>query len=163
MKKIIPLLTLLLIGLACEKSYENKIVNNDNEANFCSIFNSPERYESKVFQTKAIVLGFHTFIFYNSQCLEQNKVLALEMSYESRQKIGEVISSNKINYKTDFLNNNFYAEINVLGELKKNDENEKDVFRPKYKFFVNEIKDISILSEEIYPSEEARGEKNVKQ
>jgi hypothetical protein len=64
---------------------------------------------------------------------------------------------------TNFLNNNLYAEITVLGELKENDEKETDVFHPKYKFFINEIKNVNILSEEIYPSEEARGVRTVKQ
>jgi len=157
MKKQILLLSLLLFALACEKAQENKLLINENEVNFCSIVDSPEKYKSKVTQTKAIVLGYHTFIFYNSQCLEQSKVLALGMSYEARRKIVEALHANKINYKTGFLNNNLYAEITVFGELKENDEKETDVFHPKYKFFVNEVKNVNILSEEIYPSEEARG------
>ncbi|MEJ7700144.1 MAG: hypothetical protein WKF71_10930 [Pyrinomonadaceae bacterium] len=68
-----------------------------------------------------------------------------------------------MNYKTSFLNNNLYAEITVSGELKKNDENEPEVFHPKYKFFVNEIKNVNILPEEIFPNDEARGAKIVKQ
>jgi hypothetical protein len=163
MKKRILLLSLLLFALACEKTQETKISIDENEVNFCSLVDSPEKYKSKVIQTKAIVLGYHTFIFYSSQCLEQDKVLALKMSYESRHKIGEALNANKINYKTNFLNNNLYAEITVLGELKENDEKETDVFHPKYKFFVNEIKNVNILSEEIYPSEEARGVRTIKQ
>ena len=162
MKKRILLLSLLLFALACEKAQENKLSINENEVNFCSLVDSPEKYKSKVIQTKAIVLGYHTFIFYNSQCLEQSKVLALKMSYESRHKIGEALYANKIKYKTSFLNNNLYAEITALGELKENDEKEPDMFHPKYKFFVNEIKNVNILSEEIYPSEEARGVREVR-
>ena len=74
-----------------------------------------------------------------------------------------LINEKKVNYKTSFLNNNLYAEITVLGELKDNDEKEPDVFHPNYKFFVNEIKNVNILSEEIYPSEEARGVRIIKQ
>lgn len=159
MKKRILLLSLLIFALACEKAQENKLSINENEVNFCSLVDSPEKYKSKVIQTKAIVLGYHTFIFYNSQCLEQSKVLALEMSYESRRKIGEALNAKRINYKASFLNNNLYAEITVLGELKENHEKESFVwmFHPNYKFFVNEVKNVNILSEEIYPSEEARG------
>jgi hypothetical protein len=163
MKKQILLLSFLLFALACEKTQENKLSINENEVNFCSFVDSPEKYKAKVIQTKGIVLGYHTFIFYSRQCLEQDKVLALEMDYESRHKIGEALYANKINYKTSFLNNNLYAEITVLGELKENDEKETDVFHPKYKFFVNEIKNVNILLEEIYPSEEARGVRTVKQ
>ena len=113
----------------------------------------PKKYESKIIQTKAIVLGFHHFIFYNNQCLEQSKVTALEMNYESRRKLTEAIQANKVNYKTNFLNNNLYAEITVSGELRENnDKEELGEFHPKYKFFVNEINNVHILSEEIFPS-----------
>ena len=162
MKKQILLISLLLFGLTCEKNRENKSSINENEVNFCSIVDSPEKYKAKVIQTKAIVLGFHTFIFYSSQCLERDKVLALEMNYESRQRIGEALNAKKINYKHSFLNNNFYAEITILGELKDNDEKETDVFHPKYKLFVNEIKNVTILSEEIFPNEETRGVEIIK-
>jgi hypothetical protein len=162
MKKRILLLSLLLFALACEKAQENKLSINENEVNFCLIVDSPEKYKSKVIQTNAIILGYHTFIFYNSQCLEQNKVLALEMSYESRRKILESMDARKINYKASILNNNIYAEVEVLGELKENDEKEIDMFHPKYKFFVNEIKNVKILSEEIFPNDEAIGLTKIK-
>jgi hypothetical protein len=84
------------------------------------------------------------------------------VSYESRRKIFEVVDTNKTNYKTSFLNNNIYAEIEVLGELKENDEKELEVFHPRYKFFVNEIKNVNILSEEILPNDKAMGAKIVK-
>ncbi len=163
MKKQFLILSFLLFALACEKVQENKVIINENEINFCSLVDFPEQYESKIIQTKAIVLGFHTFIFYSGQCLEQDRVTALEMNYEFRTKLFEAIEANKVNYKTSFLNNNLYAEITVSGELKKNDENEPEVFHPKYKFFVNEIKNVNILPEEIFPNDEARGAKIVKQ
>ncbi len=147
----------LLLCFACEKVPENKSLTNENQVNFCSLVDAPQKYESKIIQTKAIVLGYHTFIFYNSQCLEQSKVLALEMSYESRRKIGEALNAKRTNYKTSFLNNNLYAEIIVLGELKENDESLPEVFHPTYKFFVNEIKNVNVLSEEVFPTDEARG------
>ncbi len=84
------------------------------------------------------------------------------MSYEARRKIFEAMDANKINYKTDFLNNNIYAEIEVSGELEVNDEKETEVFHPKYKFFVNEIKNVKLLSEEIFPNDESRGLRKVK-
>lgn len=157
MTKRILLLILLLFIFACYKAQKNKLSINENEASFCTIVDSPEKYKSKVIQTKAIVLGYHTFIFYDSKCLERSKVLALEMSYETRIKIGEAINAKKTNYKTSFLNNNLYAEITVLGELKENDESAKEIFHPKYKLFVNEIKNITIPSEEIFPNDETRG------
>ena len=121
-----------------------------------------QKYKSSVIQTKAIVLGYHTFIFYSDKCLEQERVLALEMSYESRQKIGEARNANKVKYKTDLLNSNLYSEITVLGELKENtEENALEPHHLKYKFFVKEIKEINILTEEIYPSEKAREVENL--
>jgi hypothetical protein len=137
---------------ACKKTEENKLISNENEINFCSLVEIPQKYNSRIIQTKAIVLGYHTFIFYNSQCLEEPKVLALEVNYESRSRIIQTINADKRKYKADFLNNNLYAEIIVLGEIKQNDEKkEAKVFHPEYKFFVNEIKEVNILSEEIYP------------
>ena len=164
MKKVFISLFLcifFLVGIACEKNQKNKLSANKNEVSFCNLFDTPEKYESKTVQTKAIVLGFHSFIFYSGQCLELDKVLALEMNYESRRKLIEAIKSKKVNYSKDFLNNNLYAEITVLGELKENDKKEPEVFdpqnkifvfHPKYKFFVNEIKNVNILSEEIFPN-----------
>ncbi len=167
-KKISQILILFIIlpfYFACQTFKEVKTVNviNKSVVDFCVLANTPQNYQSGTIQTKGIVLGYHTFIFYSDKCLEQEKVIALEMSYESRQKIGEARNANKINYKKDFLNNNLYAEITVLGELKENDESEQsEVFRPKYKFFVKEIKEVSILSKEIYPSEKVRGVETIK-
>ncbi len=151
MKKQFLLLSLLLFALACEKVQESKLPNKENEINFCDLVEFPEKFETKVIQTKAIVLGYHTFIFYNNQCLEQDRILALEMNYESRRKIGEALNANKTKYKAEFLNNNFYAEITVLGILRENDEKETKVFHPKHKFFVKEIKNVDILAEEVFP------------
>lgn len=162
MIKLFLILSLLLFASSCEKNQENKVTSSKNEINFCSLVSFPEKYESKIIQTKAVVLGFHTFIFYSGQCLEQDKSTALAVSYESRRKIFEVVDTNKTNYKTSFLNNNIYAEIEVLGELKENDEKELEVFHPRYKFFVNEIKNVNILSEEIFPNDKAIGAKIVK-
>lgn len=142
----------IFLFLSCIKTTEI-----DNEIEFCSLIDSPQKYQSKPIQTKAIVLGYHTFIFYSDKCLEQEKIIALEMSYESRQKIGKAINTNNIDYKTSFLNNNLYAEITVLGKLKENiKENPLEIYHPKYKFVVKEIKEVNILTEEIYPSEEAK-------
>ena len=157
-------LCIFLLYVACERGQENKLSTNKNEVSFCSLVDFPEKYESKTFQTKAIVLGFHSFIFYSGQCLELDKVLALEMSYESRRKLIEAIKSKKVNYSKDFLNNNLYAEITVSGEIRKNDGVEEPhvlrpeykVFRPKYKFFVSEIEVVNILSEEIFLFDEAK-------
>lgn len=150
------------MNIACEKEQDKKL-SNKNEVNFCSLVDSPEEYESKIFQTKAYVLGFHNFIFYSDQCLEQSKVIALEMNYESRHKLIDAISANKINYKTSFLNNNLYAEVMVLGELKENDEKEEpEVFHPKYKFFVNKIENVNIPSEEVFPAGKPKENKTTK-
>lgn len=46
--------------------------------------------------------------------------------------------------------------------MKENDEKELEVFHPRYKFFVNEIKNVNILSEEIFPNDKAMGAKIVK-
>ena len=146
------LLSLLFFALACEKVQEIKLPNKENEINFCALVEFSENFETKVIQTKAIVLGYHTFIFYNNQCLEQDRILALEMNYESRRKISEALNADKTNYKAEFLNNNLYAEITVLGILRENDEKQTEVFHPKHKFFVKEIKNVSILAEEIFPT-----------
>lgn len=162
MKRQFLILSFLLLTIACKNVQETELPLNENEVKFCSIVDAPETYKSKVIQTKAIVLGYHTFIFYNSECLEQEKVLALGMTYESRRKILESMNARKINYKASFLNNNIYAEIEVSGELKENDEKIIDMFHPKYKFFVNEIKNVNILSEEIFPNDESRGLTKIK-
>lgn len=157
------LLIFLLFNVSCNKVQEKEVVESGNLVNFCSLAGSPEKYESKSIETKAIVLGYHSFIFYSGECIEQNKIIALDMSYESRYKILEAISLNKINYHTDYLNNNVYAEIFASGELKKNvEKEEEEVFHPKFKFFVNEIKDIKILTEEILPTEEWKNNKTIK-
>lgn len=153
--KLISILLLpifLLFKVACENEQQNKLPSDKSEIGFCSLLDFPEKYKSKPIQIKGIVVGFHTFIFYNKECLEQNKVIALEMNYESRKKLIESIKANNINYKTNFLNHNLYGKITAQGELKENNEQEEaEVFRPKYKFFVNEIKIVNILSEEIFP------------
>lgn len=158
MKKQILLLIFLCFALACGEDQKTATSLEESEVGLCSIIDSPESYKSRVIQTTGIVLGFHTFILYNSQCLQQDKVLALGMNYESRQKLAEALNPKRINYKTSFINNNLYAELTVLGYLMENDENESGVFHPKYKFFVNEVKNVNILSVEIYPSEKARRE-----
>jgi hypothetical protein len=77
--------------------------------------------------------------------------------------MGEAIIANRKNYKTSFLNNNLYAEITISGELKENEEKqEEQVFKPKYKFFVTEVKSVNALSEEIFPDEKVRGVRKVK-
>lgn len=172
-KRLYLLLFLFLFlsfNSACAKVEESNLPINETGVNFCELVAAPQRYQSKIIQTKAIVLGYHTFIFYSGQCLTNEKVAALEMDYEQRHKLGEAIAANKINYKTNFLNSNLYAEITVSGELKENNEIETDfyqsdveIFRPKYKFFVSRIENINILAEEIYPSEEARGVRIVNQ
>lgn len=157
------LFVLFSLNMACEKVYDENLSNIKDEINFCSLVNLPEEYESKIIKTKAYILGFHKFIFYSDQCLEQNKVIALEMNYESRHKLVDAISANKINYKTDFLNNNLYAEITVSGELKENDdEEEPEVFHPKYKFFANKIEKVNIPSEEIFPVGKTKENKTTK-
>ena len=126
------------------------------------MLDSPQKYKARIIQTKAIVLGYHGFIFYSGECLDENKIIALEMSYEARHKMSEAIIDGRRNYKSNYLNGNLYAEITVLGELRENNEKqEEQVFRPKYKFFVTEIKNVSVLSEEILPVEKARGEKEI--
>jgi hypothetical protein len=83
------------------------------------------------------------------------------MNSDSRRKIFDVLNLKKIKYRTSFLNNNVYAEIIVSGELKvNNDEKETEVFYPKYKFFVNEIKHVNILSEEIFPDDNTKDLEN---
>ena len=152
MKRQFLIISFLLIATACEKVQESEIAVVKDQVDFCSMLEAPERYKSANIQTKAIALGYHQFIFYNSQCLATEKITALEMSYESRHKILETVEANKINYRTSFLNSNIYAEIEVLGELKENDnKKEPEIFNPKYKFFVNEIKNVNILSKEIFP------------
>ncbi|MDQ3633350.1 MAG: hypothetical protein M3405_02415 [Acidobacteriota bacterium] len=167
-KKISQILILFIIlpfCFVCQTFKEVKTVNviNKSVLDFCVLANAPQNYQSGIIQTKGIVLGYHKFIFYSDKCLEQEKVIALEMDYESRQKIGEARNANKINYKKSFLNNNLYAEITVLGELKDNvEKNPLEIYHPKYKFFVKEIKEVNILSEEIYPNEKARGVETIK-
>jgi hypothetical protein len=152
---IISLCICVLFNATCEN--KKMLSAFEKEENFCSLVASPEKFESKFIQTKAIVLGYHAFIFYNGQCLESDKILALEMNYNSRKKLIETINSKKVNYSKSFLNNNLYAEITVSGKMEKYDgEEETLVFHPKYKFFVSEIKEVNILSEEIFPSEESR-------
>jgi hypothetical protein len=147
----------VFLCFSCEKTIDN------NKVSFCSLIETPQKYQAKIIQTKAITLGYHTFIFYSHKCLEQEKVIALEMSNKARQKISEAILAKRFDYKTDFLNSNLYAEITVLGELKENDENKQsELFHPKYKFIVKEIKEVNILKEEIYPTPEARGVKEIK-
>lgn len=159
---IIGLITLVL-AFACDIKRENELPINKAEVNFCSLLDSPEQYKFKIIQTKAIVLGYHSLILYSGECLAENKIIALEVNYESFRKIGEAITANRKNYKTSFLNNNLYAEITILGELKVNDEEqEKQVFKPKYRFFVTETKSVNVLSEEIFPNEKFLGAKEVK-
>lgn len=146
------LLFSLTLCFACKKTEEIKMISEENEIDFCSLVETPQKFKSKLIQTKGIVLGFHSFIFYSSHCLEQEKILALQMDYESHKKLNETIISNKLNYKTSFLNSNLYAEVSVVGELKENDENEFEVFHPKYKFFVKTIKLVNIISEEVFPT-----------
>ncbi|MGI8669313.1 MAG: hypothetical protein ACR2J3_05615 [Aridibacter sp.] len=165
LSQILLLFIILPFCFACQTSKEAKTVNliNKSAVDFCVLASTPQNYQSGIIQTKGIVLGYHTFIFYSGKCLVQEKVIALEMSYESRQKIGEARNADKINYKKSFLNNNLYAEITVLGELKKNvEENPLEIYHPKYKFFVSEIKEVNILSKEIYPNEKARGIETIK-
>ncbi len=159
---IIGLITLVL-SFACETKQENKLSINKNEVSFCSMLDSPEQYKSRITQTKAIVLGYHSLILYSGECLAENKIIALDMDYESFKKMGEAIIANRKNYKTSFLNNNLYAEITISGELKENEEKqEEQVFKPKYKFFVTEVKSVNALSEEIFPDEKVRGVRKVK-
>lgn len=157
MKRQLLIISLLLIVAACENVQESEIAVVKDRVDFCSMLDAPKKYKSANIQVKAIVLGYHQFIFYNSRCLETEKITALEMSNESRRKILDAIESNKINYRTSFLNNNVYAEIEVLGELKENDDKKKsEIFHPKYKFFVNEILNVTILSEEVFPFDETK-------
>ncbi len=66
MKKQFLILSLLLFALACEKVQENEVVVSESEVNFCALLDAPEEYKSESIQTKAIVLDYHQFIFYNS-------------------------------------------------------------------------------------------------
>jgi hypothetical protein len=154
------LFIILLLCFACQKSKEIKSLNviDKDVVDFCVLANAPQSYQSKIIQTKAIVLGYHTFIFYSNKCLEHEKVIAIEMSYKDRQKIGEAKLNKNKTYQKDFLNNNLYAEITVSGAIKENlEETELEIYHPKYKFVVKEIKEINILTKEIYPNAEARG------
>jgi hypothetical protein len=154
----------LSFTLACQKVQENKLPITENEVDFCSLFNSPEKYESKIIQTKAIVLGYHDFIFYSSQCLNVDKVMSLEINYDMRKVISEA-NSHKGIYKNDLFAHNIYAEITASGELTKNNaenyalpqvvetnaKSKEKVFKPKYRFLVTELKDVKVLSKEIMP------------
>ena len=156
-KNFIKLFILLCLSfnLSCQKLPKTKSISNEVTVNFCSLTDTSQEYELKIIQTKAIVLGYHDFIFYSQQCLEEEKVIALEMDYESRQKLIEAINVNKTDYKAEFLNHNLYAEIIALGELKLNDDKQREmpeVYHPKYKFFVKKINAVNTLSEEIFPT-----------
>lgn len=159
---VIGLITLVL-SFACKTTQENKLPIDKDEVNFCSMLDSPEEYKSRIIQTKAIVLGYHSLILYSGECLVENKIIALDVNYESFKKIGEAITANRKNYPTSYLNNNLYAEITISGELKENDEKQENlVFKPKYKFFVTDVKSVNVLSEEIFPSEKVQGAREVK-
>ncbi|MEJ7700145.1 MAG: hypothetical protein WKF71_10935 [Pyrinomonadaceae bacterium] len=78
----------MLFALASEKVQENKVIINENEINFCSLVDFQKNTNQKLFKQKQLYWLSH-FHFYSDQCLEQDRVTALEMNYEFRTKLFE--------------------------------------------------------------------------
>lgn len=137
---IILLLIISLFGFNCRNNKtSNNQVKTSNEIDFCSVLANPASYKSKVFQTKAVVRGYHSFILYSEDCCEVDKVVnAQGIDFEKRRQMFKEINEKYANPRSDVS-----GEITVLGKLEDNDI--KPVYpgerMPKYKFTILEIRD----------------------
>ena len=138
---VILLLTISLSGFSCRNNEEisNKKVENSNEVAFCDLMANPENYKSKIIQTKAVIRGYHSFILYNENCCEVEKVVnAQGIDFEGRRKLFEKIKEKFPEWNKSDVS----GEITVLGKLENNDIKPIYPFEkmPRYKFTILEVK-----------------------
>lgn len=144
MKKIFVILLLIIssFGFNCSdgEKIPNKKTENSNEVDFCALLTNPERYKSKIIQTKAVIRGYHSFILYNENCCEVEKVVnAQGIGFEGRRKLFEKINQ----IYPEWNKSDVSGEIVVSGKLEDNDIKPAYSFErmPQYKFTILEVKD----------------------
>lgn len=138
---IILLLIISLFDFSCGESEKspNK-VENSNEVDFCTLITNPESYKSKVIQTRAVIRGYHSYILYNENRCEVEKVAnAQGIDFKGRRKLFEKINE----IYPEWNRSDVSGEISVLGKLEDNDIKPAYSFErmPQYKFTILEITD----------------------
>jgi hypothetical protein len=119
---------------------------------FCGVLSQPEAFLEKEIRVEGLLLGYHFIIFYHPDCLDETKVVALDIDSETRGLISEEISKAGGSFQTRSLGNNLYARVEIVGLFAVNDIFwQEGVSKPKFKIKVQELLNVSVPFEEIPP------------
>lgn len=116
------------------------------------MLSQPGEFLEKEVRVEGLLLGYHFIIFYHPDCLDETKVVALDLDPETRGLIFEEISKAGGSFQTRSLGNNLYARVEIVGLFAVNDIFwQEGVSKPKYKIKLKELLSVALPLEEIPP------------